>query len=133
MEKQFHEILKTDKIVRNEPAMWIKSDDQTEHGRLILTSKKLYFAKTIMGSSNLSRHLLTHQDLEPILEIDLDTINILARDSFVTDNNVLSLTYMQYETVRFSVIHYEEWEKEIQSTRMTPDIPGDPNKETKAA
>jgi hypothetical protein len=133
MEKQFQEILKTDGIVRNEPAMWIKSDDQTEHGRLVLTSKKLYFAKTIIGSSNLSRHLLTHQDLEPVLEIDLDTINILARDSFVTDNNVLAITYMQYESVRFSVIHYEEWEKEIQSTRMTPDIPGDPNKETKAA
>ena len=133
MEKHFQEILKTEGIVRNEPAMWIQPDDRTEHGRLILTSKRLFFARTKLDTSNLSRHLMTNQHLEPILEIDLDTINVLSRDSYVTDNNVISLTYMQYEAAKFSVIHYEEWEKDIQSTRMTPDIPGDPNKETKAA
>jgi hypothetical protein len=133
MEKHFQEILKTEGIIRNEPAMWIKSDEQTEHGRLILTSKRLFFARNKMDTSTLSRHLLTNQHLEPVIEIDLDTINVLSRSRFVTDDNVISITYMQYETVRFSVIHYEEWEKDIQSARMTPDIPGDPNNGVKAA
>jgi hypothetical protein len=133
MGKHFQEILKSEEIIRNEPAMWIKSDDQTEHGRLILTRKRLFFAKNVMDTSALSRHLMTNQHLEPKLEIDLDTINVLSRSSFVTDHNILSINYMQYETARFSVIHYEEWEKDLQAARMIPDIPGDPNKDTKAA
>ena len=68
-----------------------------------------------------------------ILEIDLDTINAIAQETFIVDTNVLALTYLQYKTVRLSVIHYQDWEKDIQSTRMIPDIPGDPNKESEEA
>jgi len=128
MEHQLQEILKTEGVVRNEPAMWIRSDEVTEHGRLILTSKRIFFARNIINTQAFSRYFINDQSLEGIIEIDLDTINILARDRYLVDNNILSITYMQYEQVRFSVIHYEEWETDIQRTRMTPDIPGDPNK-----
>ena len=115
-------------VVRNEPAMWIKSDMLTEHGRLILTSKRLFFARNIINTQAFSRYFINDQSLQSVVEIDLDTINIIARDSYIVDNNVIAITYMQYETARFSVIHYDEWENDIQRTRMNPDIPGDPNK-----
>ena len=120
-------------VIRNEPAMWIKSNDVTEHGRLILTNKRLFFARNIINTSGFSRYFINDQQLEPAVEIDLDTINIIARESYFVDNNILSITYMQYDSVRFSVIHYEEWETDLERTRMNPDIPGDPNRAQEAA
>ncbi|HRO42845.1 MAG TPA: hypothetical protein PL009_08425 [Flavipsychrobacter sp.] len=133
MEQKLQHILKTEGVVRNEPAMWIRSDDVTEHGRLILTTKRLLFARNILNTSGFSRYFINDQALQPVIEIDLDTINIIARQTYVVDNNVIALTYLQYETARFSVIHYEEWETDIQRTRMNPDIPGDPNRDEEAA
>ena len=133
MEKQFEELLKTEGIVRNEPAMWIKSEDNTIHGRLILTTKRIFFARTSTNNVSFNRNMLSDPRMEPVLEIDLDTINAIAQETFIVDTNVLSLTYLQYKTVRLSVIHYQDWEKDIQSTRMIPDIPGDPNKESEEA
>jgi hypothetical protein len=128
MEKKLQEILKIEGVVRNEPATWIKSDDVTEHGRLILTTKQLFFARNVINTSAFSRYFINDQQLEPAIAIDLDTINIVARESHFVDHNVLALTYMQYETAKFSVIHYEDWETDVQRTRMNPDIPGDPNR-----
>lgn len=133
MEKQFQEMLKKEGIVRNEPATMIKSEDNTEHGRLILTTKRLFFAKTSTNNTGFNRNMLSDPQMEPVLEIDLDTINVIAQETFVVDTNVIALKYLQYETVKFSVISYTDWEKDIQSTRMTPDIPGDPNKEQEEA
>lgn len=127
MEQKLQDILKTEGVVRNEPAMWIKSDDITEHGRLILTTKRIFFARNILNTSAFSRYFINDQALQPVIEIDLDTINIIARQSYFVDNNIIAITYLQYEQVRFSVIHYEEWETDLQRTRMNPDIPGDPN------
>ena len=67
------------------------------------------------------------------MEIDLDTINIIARERYLVDNNILAITYMQYDTVRFSVIHYEGWEADLEKARLNPDIPGDPNRAQEAA
>jgi len=133
MKKDMQEVLNEEGVVRNEPALWIKSDEQTEHGRLILTTKRLFFTRANSKNIAFNRDVADEPILKPIIEIDLDTINALSRETYVVDENVLAITYLQYETVKFSVIHYEEWEKEIQSTRMTPDIPGDPNKEEAAA
>jgi hypothetical protein len=133
MEKEFQELLRKEGIVRNEPAMWIKSEDNTVHGRLILTTKRLFFARTSTNNVSFNRNMLSDPQMEPVLEIDLDTINAISQETYVVDTNVLSLTYLQYETVKLSVIHYEDWEKDIQSTRMIPDIPGDPNKAAEEA
>lgn len=132
MKKDMQEVLNEEGVVRNEPAQWIKSDEQTEHGRLILTTKRLFFTRASTENIAFNRDVSDEPILAPIIEIDLDTINALSRETYVVDENVLAITYLQYETVKFSVIHYDEWEKEIQSTRMTPDIPGDPNKEEAA-
>jgi len=133
MEQNLQEILKTEGVVRNEPAMWIKSDDVTEHGRLILTTKRIVFARNMINTSGFSRYFINDQALEPVVEIDLDTINIIARQSYVVDENIIALTYLQYEFTRFSVIHYLAWETDIQRTRMNPDIPGDPNRTAEEA
>ena len=128
MEKKIQEIMKEEGVVRNEPCSWIKSDDVMEHGRLILTTKRLFFARNVINTAAFNRYFINDQQLQDIIEIDLDTINTIAREKHFVDNNVLAITYLQYETVKFSVIHYEEWETDIQRTRMNPDIPGDPNR-----
>lgn len=128
MEKKIQDIMKEEGVVRNEPCSWIKSDEVMEHGRLILTTKRLFFARNVINTTAFSRYFINDQELQDIIEIDLDTINAVSREKHFVDNNVLAITYLQYETVKFSVIHYEEWETDIQRTRMTPDIPGDPNR-----
>lgn len=132
MENQFWQVLKKEGIIKNEPSMRIESANKTEHGRLILTTKRLIFARINDTAKTFTRNF-TPQKLELVIEIDLDTINTVARETYFVDENILSLTYMQLEIVKFSVIHYEEWEKEIQAARMNPDIPGDPNKTQEAA
>ncbi len=133
MEKSLRDILKQEGVVRNEPAMWIKEDGVTEHGRLILTGKRLFFARNMINTSSFSRYFINEQELHPIIEIDLDTINTITQEQLVVDPNILSIRYMQYEQVKLSVIDYNDWESDIQRTRMNPDIPGDPNRRQEAA
>lgn len=134
MEKEnLQQKLKTDGLVRNEPATWIHSTELSEHGRLILTHKRLFFARNVINNSVYSRYFFNDQSLEALVEIDLDTINTITREKIVVDENILSVTYLQYENIRFSVIHYEDWEADIQRARMNPDIPGDPNRENEEA
>lgn len=128
MEQTLRDILKAEGVVRNEPAMLLKSEDLTEHGRLILTTKRIFFARNVINTSSVSRYFINDQELEAVIDIDLDTINKIARESYLVDTNILSLTYLQYKNVAFSVINYDEWETDIERTRMNPDIPGDPNK-----
>ena len=133
MEKSLRDILKQEGVVRNEPAMWIKEDGVTEHGRLILTGKRLFFARNMINTSSFSRYFINEQELHPIIEIDLDSINTITQEQLVVDPNILSIRYMQYEQVKLSVIDYNDWESDIQRTRMNPDIPGDPNRRQEAA
>ncbi len=133
MEKKLQQILKEEGVVRNEPAMWIKEEGVTEHGRLILTSKRLFFARNMINTTSFSRYFINEQELNAVIEIDLDTINHISRENYVVDPNVLSITYMQYENVKLSVIDYDEWSSDIERTRMNPDIPGDPNRRQEAA
>ena len=128
MEQKLRDIIKTEGVVRNEPAMMITSENVTEHGRLILTTKRIFFARNVINTSSYSRYFINDQELAAIVDIDLDTINKIARESYLVDTNILSLTYLQYKNVSFSVINYDEWEMDIERTRMNPDIPGDPNK-----
>jgi hypothetical protein len=82
----------------------------------------------VINTSSFSRYFINDQELAAIVDIDLDTINKIARESYLVDTNILSLTYLQYKNLSFSVINYDEWETDIERTRMNPDIPGDPNK-----
>lgn len=132
MSREMHEILKKEGLIKNEPAMRITSEE-TEHGRLILTSKRLIYARGRTFSSGFIGYLTREHELEIILDIDLDTINSISRESLIVDDNILSIIYLQYETARFSVINYLDWETEIQRARMDPDIPGDPNRQQEAA
>jgi hypothetical protein len=133
MEKQFQDILNKEGVIRNEPASWVQSDERSIHGRLILTSKRLFFARSSVNTSAFTRYMIHEQNLEPLVEIDLDTITKVAQEKIIVDDQILSVTYMQYDNAKFSVLSYEEWEKDIQLTRMTPDIPGDPNIRQEAA
>ena len=133
MKRKFQDILKMEGVVRNEPAMWMKPIDGAEHGRLILTRKRLFFARNVINTAAFSSYFINDQQLKPVIEIDLDTINIIDRENYFVDNNILSITYLQYETARFSVIHYDDWEADIERTRMNPNIPGDPNRRQEAA
>jgi hypothetical protein len=128
MEQTLRDIIKKEGVVRNEPVMLLKSEDVTEHGRLILTTKRIFFARNVINTSSFSRYFINEQELEAVIDIDLDTINKISRESYLVDTNILSLTYLQYKNVSFSVINYDEWEMDIERTRMNPDIPGDPNK-----
>lgn len=96
-----------ERIVKNEPATFIDGKEQYS-GKLVLTSLKL-----LWGSD-------TAQD--PAINIDLDTINKIERKTQLVDNSILSITYLQYQEVRFSVHDYEAWEEAIEETRMTPNI-----------
>ncbi len=104
--KSVPDMLKNETVVRDEPAMWIKDEDNTQTGKLVLTNKRILFIK----NDNI------------LVDIDLDTINSIDQHTYVVDTNVLSITYLQYETVKISVIKYEDWERDIESTRMHPDI-----------
>jgi hypothetical protein len=128
MEQKLRDIIKSEGVVRNEPAMLLKPEGVTEHGRLILTTKRIFFARNVINTSSFSRYFINDQELAAIVDIDLDTINKIARESYLVDTNILSLTYLQYKNLSFSVINYDEWETDIERTRMNPDIPGDPNK-----
>jgi len=130
MEQRFEDILREQGVVRNEPAMQIMPDNEVEHGRLILTKKQLFFARNVNSAPVFSKYFVNDQQLESAIAIDLDTINTIAQETYLVDTNILAITYLQYEAVKFSVISYEDWETDIQRTRMTPDIPGDPNKIT---
>jgi len=133
MKKGFQEIISKEGLLKNEPAMMVLEDGNTEHGRLMLTSKRIFFARNIIKTSGFDNYEIREQKLEPILDIDLDTINFLNQETHIVDENILSITYLQYETVKLSVINYGEWETAIQSARMNPDIPGDPNRKSEAA
>lgn len=133
MKKQIQEILAKEGMVKNEPAMQILAEGETLHGRLILTPKRIFFAKNVIKASGFDNYEIREQKLEAVVDIDLDTINFVTQERYVVDENILSITYLQYENVKFSVINYSEWEECIQRARMTPDIPGDPNARSEAA
>ena len=111
MEAQLKDLMDSEGLAKNEPATYIKPDNTAEHGRLVLTSKRLLFFKNI-----------TDSEPKPLVEIDLDTINVLSHESFFVDTNVLSVKYMQYEEARFTVLNYDDWEKAIHEQQMTPHI-----------
>lgn len=129
MKQNLEKILNQEGVIRNEPAMLIKSENITENGRLILTSKRLVFVRNLINTSPSSRYFINEQNLDQVIDIDLDLINTLSRENYLVDPNALVITYMQYKEARFTVMDYENWEKDIQAARMHPDIPGDPNKE----
>ena len=108
MDKRTEEKLHKEGIVKNEPAVWVDSEATMQTGRLILTPKHLYF---ILNDAE-----------KPAISIDLDTINLIAREDLRTDHNIMAITYLQYDTVRFSVLDYAAWEKMIETMRMKPHI-----------
>lgn len=109
--------------VRDEPAMWIKSDNTTVYGKLILTSKRIFFIRNSTESNSSVLHFFSGEHAtDPIIEIDLDTINTLSQGSYMVDKNILVIDYLQYETAKFSVIHYQDWENAIHSQQITPHI-----------
>lgn len=109
--------------MKDEPAMWIKSDNSAVYGKLILTSKRLFFIRNSTESNSSVLHFFSGDHAtDPVLEIDLDTINALSQGTYMVDKNILVVNYMQYETARFSVIHYQEWEDAIHTQQNTPHI-----------
>lgn len=100
--------IEKEQVVREEPAIWVDSASIMQNGRLILTKKHLLF--------------VLNESESVAIAIDLDTVNTLAQESLVTDPNILSITYLQYDNAKFSVLNYDEWEKAIEDTRMTPNI-----------
>ncbi len=108
MEKSLREKLETETIVKEEPAMWVDSETVMQNGRLILTKKHLVF--------------WLNNAPKPAIKIDLDTVNAVKHCDILTDHNILSLTYLQYDTAKFSVLNYEEWEKAIEEQRMKPHV-----------
>ncbi|PZF74948.1 PH domain-containing protein [Taibaiella soli] len=109
MKKIFQLPLQQDeRIVKNEPATRLDDNGEQYSGKLVLTTLRLLWG-------NDTAH-------DPAINIDLDTINKIERKSQLVDNSVLSVTYLQYQEVRFSVLDYEAWEEAIEETRMTPNI-----------
>jgi hypothetical protein len=94
-------------ILKSEPA-YLVSENNSRTGRLVLTTFRLLWGEDT-----------SH---EAVYNIDLDTINKIERKSLLVDENILALTYLQYQEVRFSVTDYESWEEVIEATRMTPNI-----------
>ena len=120
MEAKFQELIDTEGIAKNEPATWIKTDSTSVHGRLVLTSKRLLFFKN--DNTNAFLRFFSRAKLRSLVEIDLDTINILSHERHFVDTNVLCVKYMQYEEARFTVLNYEAWETAIHEQQMTPHI-----------
>ncbi len=108
MDKRIEEKLQKEGIVKNEPAVWVDSASTMQSGRLLLTSKYLYFILNDAG--------------RPAITIDLDTINAIACETLLTDHNVMAVHYLQYDVSRFSVLDYASWEHEIEARRMKPHI-----------
>jgi len=113
--------LRPEDIVKSEPALWIKADNTTEHGRLILTPTRLLFIKN-NGHNFLFWVAIKNRKVTPALEIDLDTVNCVAHEKFMVDKNILAICFLQYERARFSVLNYEEWEKALNMQQMTAHI-----------
>ena len=108
MDRSIEEKLEKEGIVKSEPAMWIGSESMMQNGRLVLTPKHLVF--------------MLNEAKSAAIAIDLDTINTIANESLLTDNNILAITYLQYDSAKFSVINYNEWEQTIELQRMVPHI-----------
>lgn len=108
MELTIEEKLNKEGILKSEPAVWVDSEKTMQSGRLVLTQKHIVFMLNDAKSAAIS--------------IGLDTINTLANETVVTDSNILAITYLQYDSARFTVLDYEAWEKAIESARMTPHI-----------
>lgn len=108
MEGNILDKLENEQIIRKEPAMWVDSATVMQNGRLILTSKHLVF--------------MLNEATSAAISIDLDTINSITNESILTDHNILHVDYLQYDTARFSVLNYEEWEKAIEEQRMHPAV-----------
>lgn len=108
MDTRYRERIAIEGILLDEPAMWMDSVTLMQNGRLILTKKRLAFM--LNGAPKAA------------IQLDLDTINTLAHESLLTDPNILAITYLQYQSVKFSVSHFDAWEKAIEDARMTPHI-----------
>jgi hypothetical protein len=108
MEKRIEEKLNREGIVLSEPAVWVNCESVMQNGRLVLTSKHLVF--------NLN------DAVKPAIVIDIDTINAIKHEKMHTDPNILAITYLQYDTTRFSVLDFEHWENAIETQRMQPHI-----------
>lgn len=102
------EKLQKEKTIKTEPAVWVDSANLMQNGRLILTRKHLYF--------------ILNDAPKAAITIDLDTINAIVHEDLLTDHNILSVHYLQYDVAKFSVLNYEEWEKSIEEQRMSPHI-----------
>ncbi len=110
MGKTFQQYIDYDDVVKSHPAQCVCDNHDITNGKLVLTEKKLLF-----GCSPKEK---------PHFAIDLDTINSIARETYIVDQNILAITFLQYETVRFSVSDYNSWEKAIEEQRMMPHITG---------
>jgi hypothetical protein len=108
MDKRTEEKLNKEGVVKSEPAIWVDSESTMQSGRLILTPKHLFF---ILNGAE-----------KPAISIDIDTINVIAREDLLTDHNIMAITYLQYDNSKFSVLDYMAWEKEIELRRMRPHI-----------
>jgi len=108
MDKRTEEKLNKEGVVKSEPAIWVDTEATMQSGRLLLTPKHLYF--------------ILNEAEKPAIGIDLDTINVIAREDLLTDHNIMAITYLQYDTVKFSVLDFNDWEKMIETMRMKPHI-----------
>jgi|GEM_PF-6077639 len=54
----------------------------------------------------------------PAYAIDLDTINAIRRETYIVDEHILCIIYLQYETARFFVPDYDSREKTIGEQRI---------------
>ncbi len=108
MEATIREKLQGEHIAKEQPAIWVDSAAIMQSGRLILTSKHLVF--------------LLNDAKKPAISIHLDTVNSIANETLLTDHNILAVNYLQYDTAKFSVLNYKDWEKAIEEQRMTPHI-----------
>lgn len=102
------ERMKAEGIVRSEPATWVDSESVMQTGRLILTKGHLLFM--LNGAHDIA------------IPIDLDTVNSISHEQLLTDHNILAITYLQYDTARFSVLNYDDWETAIEQQRMQPNV-----------
>ena len=121
MDQVIKDKMRQEGIVLSEPAMWVKTDQELMHGRLVLTPKRLLFFKNNMENGN-GQPSADHLERSLEVHIDLDTINELSQKCLLVDPNILCIVYMQYQEARFSVTDYENWEKAIETQRMKPHV-----------
>jgi len=108
MNKTFRQYMDYDEVVRNEPAMCLRENGEMANGRLVLTGKRILFGHDM--------------NLPPEYAIGLDTMNAIRRETYIVDDHILCIQYLQYETARFSVSDYDDWEKTIAGQRMIPGV-----------